>query len=92
MVHFQNQKSRKDNVSHQTLVRGNSTLRHEEGKAVPDYHSDVKWNGIIETCIKIEDFFGVYFSHETKLLLIHKTMPITPQGDIKSYLLNTSQT
>jgi len=63
MVHFQNQKSRKENVSYQTLIRGNSTLRCGEGKTVPVYHSDAKWNGKTETCIKIEDsFLGVTFN------------------------------
>ena len=62
VAHFQNKNSRKENVSYQTLVWGNSTLRYGEGKAVPVYHSNAKWNGKTETCIKIEDsLLGVTF-------------------------------
>ena len=57
MVHFQAQKSRKEYV-YQTPVRGNSTLRNGEGKVVPVFHSDARWTGKTETCIKIEDSFG----------------------------------
>jgi hypothetical protein len=58
----------------------------EKVKAVLVLHSDARWNGKTETCIKIEDsFLGGYFSHETKSLLIHKTMQMMPQADINSY-------
>jgi hypothetical protein len=53
MVHFQTQKSIREYVTYQTL---------EKVKAVPVFHSDARWNGKTETCIKIEDsFWGATF-------------------------------
>jgi hypothetical protein len=58
----------------------------EKVKAFHVFHSDIRWNGKTETCIKIEDsFLGGYFSHEMNSFLFHKTMQMMPQADINSY-------
>jgi hypothetical protein len=39
----------------------------------------------LKLVLKLKTLLGGYFSHETMIFLIHKTMQMTPQADFKSY-------